>query len=73
MTKLLDKAVEHIRTMSPERQDEAAEILLGFSERDLGTVKLSDDQVAEVRRRLKEPAVYATDEQVAALFQKMGA
>ena len=73
MTKLLDNAVERIRAMSPERQDEAAEILLVIAEQDPASVQLSAEQIAELERRLREPAVYATDEQVAELFQKLGA
>ncbi len=72
MTKLLEKAIQRIRTMSPQRQDEAAEVLLGFAEQNPDSVQLSKEQQREVARRLRDPAVYATDEQVTALFQKMG-
>ncbi len=72
MTKLLDKAVQRIRAMSPEQQDEAAEVLLSISEQDPEKVRLSPDQIVEVERRLSEPVVHATDEQVASLFQKIG-
>ncbi|MBT4045209.1 MAG: hypothetical protein HN834_23905 [Rhodospirillaceae bacterium] len=72
MTKLFDKAVQRIREMSPQQQDEAAEVLISIAQQDNEAVQLSADQIAEIKHRLSEPAVYATDEQVESLFQKMG-
>ena len=72
MTKLFDKAGHRIREMSPQQQDEAAEVLISIAQQDNEAVQLSADQIAEIKHRLSEPAVYATDEQVESLFQKMG-
>ncbi|MBT5524708.1 MAG: hypothetical protein HOK21_11510 [Rhodospirillaceae bacterium] len=58
--------------MSPQQQDEAAEVLISIAQQDNEAVQLSADQIAEIKHRLSEPAVYATDEQVESLFQKMG-
>ena len=42
-------------------------MLLGIAEQDPDAVQLSKEQQQEVAHRLREPAVYATDEQVAEL------
>jgi len=72
MTAKLEKAIERIRNLSPEQQDEAAEVLLEMADQDPDTVRLTPEQIAEVEAIASEPAIYATDEQVAALFRKMG-
>ena len=71
MTKLLDKAIERIRHLPDARQDEAAEILLSMATQDPDAVRLSSKQESEVRRRLKAPPTYATDEQVSEVFRKL--
>jgi putative addiction module component (TIGR02574 family) len=54
MTKLLQKAIEEIERLSPGEQDAAAGALMDYLDHMRG-VQLTDDQVAEVRRRLAEP------------------
>lgn len=70
MTKLLDQAIEKIRQLPSERQDEAAELLLSMVEDDPASIRLSPQQVAEVERRLKEPADYTSHAEVLAYFRK---
>jgi putative addiction module component (TIGR02574 family) len=54
MTKLLQKAIEEIERLSPGEQDAAAGALMDYLDHMRG-VQLTDEQVAEVRRRLAEP------------------
>ncbi len=58
--------------MPHDRQDEVARMLLDLVEQDQSRMRLSDDQRAEVEKRLAAPAEYASDEEVEAFFRKRG-
>ncbi len=68
MTKRLEQAIVKIRALPEDRQDEAADLLMSLAEQDPTSFQLSPDQVAEVNRRLNEPAAYATHADVRAFF-----
>lgn len=53
MTKLLQKAFEQARQLPDDEQDAAGAALLDYLD-NMQTVRLTDQQVAEVRRRLAE-------------------
>ena len=72
MTKLLEQTIAKLRKLPGERQDEAAEILLSVLEQDQEAMHLNAEQVAEINRRLRKPAEYATHADVRAFFQKQG-
>jgi hypothetical protein len=56
MTKDQVKAVlDRVLTWPPERQADAAEVLTLMEEQDRSTLRLTDQQAAEVRRRLADP------------------
>ena len=69
MTTLLDKAISRLRALSPDRQDEAAELVLTLIDEDPESVQLSEAQATEVHRRLgtSEPTV-SYDDVVLAVF-----
>jgi uncharacterized tellurite resistance protein B-like protein len=46
--------LDRVLTWSPERQEDAADILAAMEESDSSGYGLSDEQVAEVRRRLAD-------------------
>lgn len=54
MSKLLQKAFERAKTLSADQQDAAGAALLDYLEHSQ-SFQLSDEQLAEVRRRLAEP------------------
>ena len=55
MTQLLDQALERLRELPQVEQDKAAAELMRFVEHvDFSHIQLSDEQLAEVRRRLAE-------------------
>ena len=57
MTKEQVKAIlDRVLTWPPERQEEAAQMLLAIEEQDNVVYRLTDEQAAEVQRRLNEPA-----------------
>jgi hypothetical protein len=56
MTKEQVKEIlDRVLTWTPERQADAAQILTLMEEQDKSPLQLSDEQVAEVRRRLADP------------------
>jgi len=75
MTKLLDRAVEAARSLSPGAQDDIAHVvlqLLGASEE--GPVPLTPEEDEAVAASLAAAArgEFATDEQVRAVWAKHG-
>ncbi len=56
MTKAQVKTIlDRVLTWPPERQQEAAEMLTLMEEQDKTTLRLTDEQVEEVKRRLADP------------------
>ena len=57
MTKEQVKAVlDRVLSWPPERQEEAARVLTQMEEQDTSTYQLTDEQLAEVKRRLADPS-----------------
>lgn len=55
MTKEQVKEIlDRVLTWPPERQEDAAEILMGIEAQDRSNYRLSDEQLAELRRRRAE-------------------
>lgn len=73
MTKLLDKAIEEVRKLPANRQDEAADILLFLAAQETADLQLSPDQEAEVERRMESEPRYLSDVEAAALFKRLTA
>lgn len=63
MTKLLQKAFDRAQRLPEDQQDAAAGALLDYLEH-MQSMQLTDEQVAEVRRRLADqnPALVTLDE-----------
>ena len=56
MTKEQVKAVlDRVLSWPPERQEEAARVLTQMEEQDASLYQLTDEQLAEVKRRLADP------------------
>lgn len=71
MTKLLQKAFEHAKTLSEDRQDQVGEIVLALVEQEKSSLRLSASQIEEVRRRIASPEPAVTDEEARAFFDKL--
>lgn len=72
MTKLLEQAVETIRGLSPEVQDDLARILLQLAGKDQPVVQLSTADEASLAESLAQAdrGEFATDEQIRAIWAK---
>jgi len=74
MTKALESAIEKVRKLPPERQDDAAAVLETFAAIDAGDYRLTSEQEAAVRAAIAraDTGEYANQEAVEALFRKLG-
>jgi predicted transcriptional regulator len=72
MTKLLEQAVETVRSLPAEVQDELARILLQLAGEDQPLVQLSAADEASLEESLAQAdrGEFATDEQVRAIWAK---
>jgi hypothetical protein len=74
MTKLLQDAVEQVKRLPAERQNELAEMLITAAESDLHPYKLSDedrDAVEEAQAQVAR-GEFATDADMSALWKRFG-
>jgi hypothetical protein len=74
MTKLLDQALEAVRVLPPEAQDDIARLVLQLARDDTEPVTLSPDERAAVSASKAAAArgEFATDEQVRETWSKHG-
>jgi hypothetical protein len=74
MTKLLEQAVETVRGLSAEMQDDLARMLLQLAGEDQPVVQLSAEEEASFDESLAQAdrGEFATDEQVRAIWAKHG-
>jgi hypothetical protein len=72
MTELLEQAVEVVRDLPPEVQDDLARILLQLAGKDQPVVQLSAAEEASLAESLAQAdrGEFATDEQVRAIWAK---
>lgn len=70
MTKDQVKAVlDRVLTWPQQQQEDAAQVLLGIEERGQRSVRLTDEQIAEVERRIADPnPTFLTLEEVRGRF-----
>ena len=75
-SKNLEELMERVRHWPKERQEDAAEVLLEMERQDAGGYRLTDVQAQEVARIQLEvregTAMFATEEQMAALWKSCG-
>ena len=72
MTKLLEHAVETVRTLPPEAQDAVARFLLQFAGKNEPVIQLTPEEEADLAAADEEIArgEFATDEEVRAIWAK---
>jgi hypothetical protein len=74
MTKLFEKAVETVRGLPAEMQDDLARLLLQLAGEDQPVLQLSAEEAASFDESLTQAdrGEFATDEQVRAIWAKHG-
>jgi len=74
MTKLFDQAVDTVRTLPPDVQDDLARLLLQLAGQELPAVALSANEAASFAESLDQASqgLLASDEQVRAVWAKHG-
>ena len=68
MTERLEEAIAKVRKLPPDRQDEAAALLLSMVDQDSNALRLTPQQATEVARRLAESPQYVPDDEVRASY-----
>ncbi len=69
MTERLEEAIAKLHKLPPDRQDEAAALLLSMVDQDSNALRLTPQQAAEVERRMAQPSRYAPHSEVRASFR----
>jgi hypothetical protein len=74
MTKLFERAVETVRGLPAETQDELARLLLQLAGEDQPIVQLTAEEEASLEESIQqtERGEFATDEEVRAIWAKYG-
>ena len=74
MTKLLEKAVELVRRLPPQSQDEIAEAMLNLAAGEAEPEEIDPAHLPSVLEGLEQArrGEFVTDEQVEALFRRFG-
>jgi hypothetical protein len=74
MTKLLDAAVETVRRLPPETQNDLARALLQMAGEEQPAIVLTPEEAASFDESLRqaERGQFATDEEVRAIWAKYG-
>lgn len=74
MTKLLELAVETVRTLPPDTQDDLARLLLQLVGQEQATIVIGPAEAASLAESLAQAsrAEFATDEQVRSVWAKHG-
>lgn len=74
MTELLEQAIERVRALPPEAQDEYARVLLSLTGDEEGVYQLTPEEEASLEQSRAEVArgEFASDEEVRAIWAKHG-
>ena len=69
----IDAVLDRVKSWPPERQEDAARVLLRMEEAGTDIYELSPDELADIEEGLKEieRGDVATEEEVAALFSRI--
>ena len=73
MTERLEEAIAKLRKLPPDRQDEAAAMLLSMIDNESDGLQLTPQQTAEVERRMTQPSQHTPHDEVRAFFQQKAA
>ena len=73
---LVNDVLDRVLTWPPERQEDAVRVLSEMERQDASSIRLTVEQIEEVRRRRADFAAgrerYATEDEIAAVWKKSG-
>jgi hypothetical protein len=73
MTKILQEMLERVQSWSESRQEDAVEVLKGMEAQDKSDLHLTEEQLAEVRRRrAKSNTAYISLAEARKRFRTLG-
>ena len=74
MTKLLEKGIEAVKALPPERQDMAGALLLDIAETNTREYTLTPEQLADLELSIAEAdrGEFASDKDVEAMWKNFG-
>lgn len=74
MTDLMERALERVRRWPPERQEEAAQLLMALDDLGAEPLDVDDETLAAIDEALaeKERGEFADPKEVAAFFARFG-
>ncbi len=67
----LEEVLQQVRTLSDERQQEIAQVLLAYLEEQVPNVDLSPEQIEEIERCMSDDEPFATEEEVREVFARL--
>jgi hypothetical protein len=71
MNQQLEEAIERVRALPDDRQQEVAFILLGFLDQQNPDLYLSPEQIAEIERCMSDDEPFASEEEVRSVFARL--
>ncbi len=74
MTKLLEDAIEKVKELPKERQDELARMLIDVAASDLSPYQMTDAEASLLEERIAaaDRGEIASDDEVAAMWRRFG-
>ncbi len=71
MNKRLDQVLTRLKSLPDEEQDAAADFLVEYLDARQSGDLLTPEQIAEIERRLANPMLYATADEVRIVFNRL--
>ena len=71
MNKRFEEAVEQVKALPDDRQQEAADLLLEFLNHGSPEIYLSSEQIADIERRAADEEPDASDEEIRAVLSRL--
>jgi hypothetical protein len=71
MNQQLEEAIERVKALPDDRQQEAAFILLGFLDQQKPDLYLSPEQIVEIERCMSDDEPFASEDDVRSVFGRL--
>jgi aryl-alcohol dehydrogenase-like predicted oxidoreductase len=71
MNRQLEEVLEEVKALPDERQQEVAQVLLAFLDKQNPDLYLSPEQIAEIERCMSDDEPFATEEEVRSALARL--